>query len=317
MDRPLNVHRGQLRVSGGYRLGLHTLRFNADGQRVDLTDGGLAYVSNTLAAEVKYGILEYLQVALGASYLDQSISAPTNYLVGSSFTEVNSMEVYNGLLDLSLGLDFRAPIRNRKLDLMLSAAATIPTADHNPAPPNHTYGVNTVGTSTATSVNYQYNMALGNGVPLWLAGLNFKYRFENWAFTVSGSYLKPTGEVVTSYWQSQYLASSFENRQVSYNYLLPDELRLFGELEYQLYPWFDLIGEVNYLSTSGGFTEESGTRTVPEETMVLMAGPGFEIIITHRVWFRQRVMIPVSGTSATGPTYYSATVSYNVFLNKK
>lgn len=317
MDRPLNVHKGQLRVSGGYRLGLHTIRFDDEGQRLDLTDGGLSFASNTLSGEAKYGILEFLQLSLAFAYLDQAIKEPTNYIIAGGFTEVNSMDVYNGLTDLSVGLDFRAPFKNRRIDLLLSASSTLPTADHNPALPSHSVSTTSVGQSSATSVNYQYNQALGNGTPVVAGGLTFKYRFDNWAFTLAGSYVLPTSDVVTSYYNSQLVSSSFENQQVFYRFQRPDEIRAYGEIEYQLFPWFDLIGEMGYVSTSGGFSEETGTRVVPEPTSLLSAGPGFEIIITHRVWFRQRVILPIAGTNSTGPTNYSATISYNLFVTNR
>ncbi|MBL7851545.1 MAG: hypothetical protein JNN04_11635 [Cyclobacteriaceae bacterium] len=314
IDRPVNVHRGQLRASGTYRLGLHTVRFDDAGSRIDLTEGGLSYASNTLVGEVRYGITEYLQASVGMARIDQAISAPTTYVIAGAYPEVNSLEVYNGWLDVSLGVDFRVPWRSRMQDLLFSLSATLPTADSHPDVPNHTVNQTTVGQVTAVSINYQYNKALGNGVPVIGGGMLYKHRWQNWAVTGAVGYSKATGPTSTSYWRSQYLNPGFTHQQVDFEYQRPDELNVAGEVEYQMFPWFDLIGEFRYTSSSGGYSEESGTRETLPSASLLALGPGFEIIITHRVWFRQRVLIPAMGSNTTGATFYSATISYNVFL---
>lgn len=314
MDRPITLHGGQMRITGGYTLGINTLQYDASGAAIDLSSSGFSYLSNSLSGEIKYGVNDFIQVTASIAQSSQAVRSQTTYVIASPTLEINSMNISDGWKDVFLALDFRAPFRTRKMDWLVSAGAFVPTAASRPDVPTHSIAPSTINnTVVSTAVSYQYYKALGYGVPALQLGTLFKYRFANSAISVGASYLKPTGEVMTSYWLSQYTGGSFEYREVPYNYKSPDELGFGGEFEYQLYPWFDLLANVSYKATSNGYSYESGAKVDTPSTYLVTTAPGFEIIITHKIWLRQRVSIPLAGQNQVAPALFITTLSYNMF----
>src|SRR5262245_53318470 len=73
IDRPLTLHKGQLRISGSYALGIVNKRFDEGGDAIRLSDEGLTSVRHTMVAELKYGVLDYLELQVIFARQSQAI----------------------------------------------------------------------------------------------------------------------------------------------------------------------------------------------------------------------------------------------------
>ena len=110
VDRPVNVHRGQLQVNTGYELSVLNRKFDSEGKAVNLAKDGSAAMQNLFPIDIRYGILEHLQLSIGINYARTGIRERNIWIIGyDTDVSINELNEYKGFDNLNLGLSFQAP----------------------------------------------------------------------------------------------------------------------------------------------------------------------------------------------------------------
>jgi hypothetical protein len=315
LDRPLNVHGGQLRVTGEYGFSFINKRFDVDGNSDKLKKDGQARGLHTSYINLKYGILEHLQFSAQLGYQTQSMREKQIFIVG--FPDINGSTVINGvhevagLEDAALGLDFRIPFKTRKIDLITSVDVLLPIGEHEQARPSHEL------TEAGQNWEIQYNnkSPVTNGVMAYRLGGAIKYRGQNVAFTLMGDFTKASKETTQLDWDYQLNAQQqFEYSSTRYKVSPADQIRITGSIEYQANPFFNIYFSGSVLQMNNGWFELDGVKIKADDRSLFTMGPGFELIITPRIWFRETVSIPVAGKSNDAGVQFVSSLSYNLFV---
>ena len=320
IDRPITLHKGQLRVTGAYSLAVVTKRFDDTGEAINLRDEGLASVRHRFGADIKYGVNEFIQISTFINRSSQTIRDQSRIIIPVFITQEpivnqNTLYEYKGWEDLSVNLDVRAPFRTKKIDVGLTMGISVPTAPHNPDIPSHSIEYVDEGEGPQYDVVYRYNYNLGKGVTVARVGGMVKYRLSKWAFSARVDYRHGLEEGSSYEWKHQLADyEQFEYRQEFFTYRLPDTFEYYGEIEYQPLPFFDIILNVSgYHAQDGWQTVAQSKMAIPDATLV-MINPGVELIVTPRLWFRQKFQFPVSGKSYEGAYTFYTSLIYNLFL---
>ena len=138
IDRPITLHAGQLRITGAYDVSLHARRFGATGETVSLRDAGSASIRNRYTLDLRYGITQFIQLTTALTATQHVIKYRSEYISAEEDDPAVSHSVqrdFSGVDDLFIGVDLRAPLKTRKLDLAIALGAFLPTASSEPAPP--------------------------------------------------------------------------------------------------------------------------------------------------------------------------------------
>jgi hypothetical protein len=311
IDRPVTLHQGQVRVSGGYRLSAVAKSFDENGEGIKLSENGTAYVRHESDLDIRYGILDNLQINIAARYNSQAQRKEqvlTTQTFGPSI-EIFEVHKKTGLEDLLIAVSSRAPFTSRAMDIVATGGIYIPIGTTGKKP-DHSVEDLQEGWRTIT---YRYNSSWRKGAPvLILAGL-FKYRTRNYAFTPSVTYQHPLKESVGSRWRHQVVNNVFEYEQQPYTYQIPSYLGLSLEAERQLAPWFDLTLLFSADIFSGAWEEAGGIKIKKPDAQYFSFNPGYEILITPKIWLRQRLFVGVAGKNIEGPFGVYTSLVYNFF----
>jgi hypothetical protein len=319
MDRPVNVHGGQLRVTGGYGFRSITKRYNMDGEGEGLKEDGFAYARQNSFLEIKFGILESLQFTTRIQSHSALVRNKQVFLVGyptyENATSIYSHQQIRGLEDLYMGLDFRLPLKTRKLDLMLSAGSFLPTAKSKEPQPENSLKE---GDDGDWEVIYRDIVPLGNGTPAVGVGGTVKYRLKNMAFTFSGMHYHGMSKEVDGVdWTYQIDENeSFEYRSEIYKRGVPDRLNVMAMVEFQASPFFNVFFQAEHFRASKGWREWEGGKIPHDNFMVTAAAGGFELIITPRIWFKETVEFPLNAENTDTGLRFLSVLSYNLFVKR-
>jgi hypothetical protein len=316
LDRPLNVHGGQLRVGGSYGFSNINRRFGETSSS-QLKTEGLARAAHQMQLDLKYGITEHLQLTVALGRQRENIKGQQQVIFGypnlESITIMNTLTEVNSPEDLKLGLDYRLPFKTRKFDLMLSGAVWLPTAPHQTEQPRHTIKQYVDG----WEIDYRYDRPIGRGATTYQMGAAYKQRFSDWGFTFQGHYAFPTATVTQLEWRHQLNnQNQFEHESSSYTLANHNELWLNMGIEWQASPYFNVFFELTRWQRSGGWYQKESTAYALQEQSATTLGPGFELIITPRLWFRETVQFTAAGKNIDAGPKVLSTLQYNLFVKK-
>lgn len=320
IDRPITLHKGQFRITGAYSLAVITKRFDDSGDAINLRDDGLASVRHRIGLDIKYGLNEFVQLSTffhrsGQTIRDQNTVIIPNDTDRDAIVNQNQLYEYKGWEDISVNLDMRAPFHTKKIDVGATFGISIPTAAHDPDMPSHSIAYVVENDVPQYDVDYRYNNNLGKGVAVAQVGGMVKYRLSKWAFSARVDYRHGMEEGRSYEWTHQLVDyEEFDYRQEFFTYRLPDTFEYYGEIEYQPLPFFDIILNVSgYRSQDGWKTFGQDKIAIPDATLVTI-NPGVELIVTPRLWFRQKFQLPVSGKSYESAYTFYTSLIYNFFL---
>jgi hypothetical protein len=308
IDRPLTLHRGQLRIEGGYGLSAVTRRFDLDGDKIHLRDEGRSFVQHQWLVDVRYGLLENLTLIFSTNFRRQSERTEQVLTVTDEVTELFEIKHRTGMEDPLLALSARAPFTSPALDIILTGGMYLPVSTYKEKVPDHK--IEDVG---YRSIVYNYYQKWGNGVLVGVIGGNLKYRGQDFAFTGSFLYNHPLGVTENVQWQHQLVNNQFQYQQQSYQYQLPNRIHFSVELEQQLSPWFVLTAILSGDKTTGGWNEVNGVRYTWPGQAFYSINPGYEILVTPKIWLRQRMILPVLGQATDAPFSIYSSLVYNFF----
>lgn len=312
IDRAITLHRGQFRIEGGYGFSAITKRFDDEGETIKLSDEGISYVRHAWALDFRYGILENLTLNIASGYKRQSQRIQEVIITDANFgiTRVFEIQKKNGLEDLLVALSARAPFTPKTLDLVVTGGIYIPTGKDEASEPEHTVTDDGAG---FRDITYRYNSTWGSGTLVTTFGGLLKYRSPYYAFTAAMMYNFPLGESEEVNWQHQLVNNDFEYEGERYAYQLPGLINFSVEIERQLAPWFDLSVLFYGKKSSGGWDEIDGERLSRPEVSMFSFSPGYEILVTPKIWLRQRFSFPIMGKNEEAPFSISTSLVYNFF----
>ena len=318
IDRPVTLHARQLRLTGGYGLAIESRRFDEVGNVFRLRDEGTSSVRHHFNLDVKYGVNDFVQVTAGISATEQVIRGQTEYIFPQEQDPVVSHQIvnnYSGLGDIFVAVDVRAPLRTRKLDIALTLGAYFPVARSQALEPRHSFEIQDVGGEPMHKFIYRYHYPQGKGVTVGQVGGIIKYRMKRMALSGRVDYQHGLSDATRLEWRHQFdPAEGFEYRNTPYTYRLPDSFSYFFEVEYQPRPWLDLFLNVSGYTAYRGWVSFNGDLkvAVPYQT-VGVCSPGAEILITPRLWLRERLDITLAGLNTEGSIGFQTSVMYNLF----
>jgi hypothetical protein len=320
IDRPITLHKGQIRATGAYSLSVISWRFDNLGNANSLRDEGLSSFRHRFGLDIKYGLLEFIQLSAFTYHSSRTVRDQTRSIFpinpqAEPSVSLNRLDFYRGIEDITAAVDFRAPFKTRKIDVAMTIGISLPVAEHNPDKPSHTISYSEDGQSSRYDIVYRYNYNLGNGVSLLHLGGMVKYRLADWAFSARLDYRHGLKDGSSYQWTHQLVDyETFEYRQEPFIYRLPDTFEYYAEIEYQSLPWFDLILNVSGYNGQNGWKTDGPYRVgIPDATLI-MVNPGVELIVTPRLWFRQELQFPVYGKNYEGATTFHTSLIYNFFL---
>lgn len=311
MDRPLTMHKGQLRTTSVYGLSLYNKRFNDQGNTVRLIDEGFVKVSHTFSLDVRYGLSDFVQFTTQIAFKQENQRGNEFVIVNDydpSVVVQNKVET-TGLEDLLIATELRAPFTPKNIDVVLFMGATLPTAKAEPSQPKHTVR-NDVDFNAIT---YHYRNHWGQGVPCITAGLRSKFRAKNWAYSVSGEYWHPTKEGNSKSWKHQLYGLNFTYYESEYTYALPRRFNFAGEIEHQPLPWVAVSLGGDVTKYAKGWSTISSRKVQSNEARLISMSMGIELLVTHQLWLKQRFLFSLAGENQFAPFIIYTSLTYNLF----
>jgi hypothetical protein len=309
--RPLNMHKGQLQINTGYRLGVRTKSYNDAGQKISLDTDGTASVRHSFLLNVKYGILDYIELGAEMNFYKQGVRGKTsNYFSGPDYIVTNELSEFNGFEDLHMHISVSLPFDIDNIDFALSGGLSLPTASHKPDQPDHTYIHHDFQSYT---FNYHYNYNNGLGVMTWDAAASLKLSLNKITLLASGSYKVPFEEGESCYWLDSFEEDRFDYEEISYSFLLPGYLTIISEIHYQAISWLDVFAGYDYQKSNGGWFERYENKYAEPEVSTSYISGGVEIQISPNIRLYERAGFSIGGKNADGPFYILTSLSINVF----
>ncbi len=312
IDRPITLHSGQLRVEGGYMLATITKGFYEGGQAYDLKNSGTSFARHQFYFSFRYGVFQNLTIEISTDRKSQSIRKEQIITLSSTegIVEISEIETKKGWENLNLMLVGRLPLRNARLDLIGAGGLGLPLGEDQEQKPDHRYSSDP---NRVTSIHYRFNKKWGNGTNLLQVGSWIKYRWPMMAVTSGVFYALPVTDAKDVRWEYQLKNQIFQYRPVPYQHQSPAIIRYNLEVEHQIAPWFDVSVSLSGENSNGGWVEEVDQRyQIPRASLFVLA-PGYEIIVTPKVWLRQRINFALSGKSNEAPFSIFTSLVFNDF----
>lgn len=318
IDRPITLHAGQARVTGVYGLSFLNRHYNIYSESTSLRAEGLSSTRHRSVFDVKFGLNDFIQLNAAMAYSANVVNEETQYIfpVGTEPTVSHDVQrIYSGFEDLFLGVDLRAPLKTRKFDIAIKLGATLPVARFEPPQPDHSFE-NTVEDGAALrKFAYRYRHPRGNGVVIARIGAMSKYRTTRFAFSAGIDYQHALKDGRSFEWRHQLNSDgAFEYRKDPFTYRLPDIFQYFAEVEYQARPRLDIFVHTSgHTGYRGWISFEEGLMVAIPFQNSWVVSPGFEFILTPRLWVRERLHFSIAGTSYEAPFSFETSLMYNFF----
>lgn len=308
--RPINMHRGQLQISTGYKLSVRTRSFDSMGEVISLQEDGSASIQHKNIFYVKYGILEFIQVGARMNYYKQGIRGETrNYLSGINYITVNELNEYKGFEDLFIHASVSLPLIVKNFDFALTGGVSLPTARHEPAEPSH----EAINLGFASYIyNYQYNNRNGMGVSVWKGLADIKLTLNKFTIASTALLSKPAKEGQSFYWTEYYENSEFYYEQTDYSYLLQDNFSFYTSLHYQAVGWLDTFLAYDYTKSTGGWVEQYDYKFERPEMKLSYLQLGFEIQLSPLLRLNEIAGFAIGGKSSDASFYILTSLSINI-----
>lgn len=317
VDRPITVHAHQLRIAGSHALSLVTRRFDLYAEPVRSKDEGISSVRNRFSLDVKYGIHEFIQLNAGLGYAVQMVREDPKYILPPDPEPAIAHKIvreHRGVEDLYVGVDLRAPLRTRKIDLALTLGTTIPLAPFEPEQPDHGFAVVQRNSAVTHQFTYHYHCPYGKGVAVAQLGGMIKYRRSAWAIAARVDYQHALKDVASYEWQHQLNDGTYEYRKHPITYRLPDANTYYVEGEYQLRRRLVVSAMLSgYTAFNGWSSSQPDVKIASLYQTTWVLSPGLEIVVTPRLWVRERLTFPLAGKNIEAPFGIHTAVVYNLF----
>jgi hypothetical protein len=315
-SRPLTLYKGEFQALAGYKFSVRTLSYNSDGYKILLKDNGTGSVYHYYFIDMKYGLLNFIELAAETNFLrrgirEESQALSATDLSSSERVSVNKLTEVKGMSDILLKATIRTPIYYKWFDFSVTGGIFIPSVEYKPKEPTHTL-TNITGADSYT-VNYRYNNKNGFGVPVYLISAAVKMGHKKVSGEAFWSFRTPVKEGENIRWDETLVDKNFSYADNSYQFLLSDSYSFDLSVHYQATGWFDIYINGNFQRTTGGWTEYWGEKYRNPETKLILAEPGFELQISPSLKIFQVAGFPLKGKNCDAPFYLFTTLSFSNF----
>lgn len=313
-QRPVAMHKGQLQFNAGYRLAARTGLYDNAGEKIDLKEDGTAVAGHGYFFDLRFGILEFLEVAAEMNYLKQGIRGLTReYISNNDWLTVTELTEYKGFEDFLLSATLRLPFLPDFADLGFTGFCSFPTAKHKPPRPGHTIE-HTDPLQNWTTISYRHYEKNGSGTLFYGAGGTAKIRAGHFAAMFSGLYMTPAGETESTRWDADLTGSTFTYTESTYSLKPPAELDINAAAHYQAAGWLNLFLGGEYYRTIGGWFEKYSQKYACPEMSLTALSAGFEIQVSPRLRLLEYARFPVGGRNTYSSFIIHTGLSYNLIF---
>ncbi len=316
VDRPLTVHKNQLQINAGYDFSMLSRRIDESGNIVNLSEAGIASAMHTFPLNIKYGILEFLEISAGTSYKKSGMRSEDYWTFsGSSKLHIQEINEHKGLEDMFMKMGLRLPFNLKSFDWSVSGSVTLPVAKYKPDKPDHEV-ILVEPVYDSYKFTYHYNNRFGTGVPTFKIRSAAKFRTERTAIIASADYFKPFSSGENIHWKSRRIYEEFEYTGLPYKYLPSQVISCSGAFTYQAIAWFSQYIIIDYYKIYGGWSELTGKRVANEKRNYMFISFGFEIQVSPYLRLSQLVELPGWGNNTDAPICFATNLSFNILTSK-
>lgn len=309
VDRPINVHRGQIQVNTGYELSVLNRKFDLQGKAVNLAKDGSAAMQHLFPLDVRFGILEHLQISAGINYARAGIRERNIWIAGyDTELSIDELNEYKGPDNLKLGLAFKAPLGFKHLDWIIHGNISIPVFNTRPDQPAHTVFTSILET---TQISYYYKNKFGSGILTGALGSDLKFHTSHFSVFLSGNFTAPLKEATNIQWKSNLIENEFQYYTEEFTFKCGKQIEYLASLAYQAIDWLVIELFINGNNTFGGWSDVTGKKIGYRPENLIAGGLGYEIMISPHLRLFQTIDIPFKGENILGFLVINTTISIN------
>ncbi len=309
-QKPITVHKGQFQFNSGYNLSILNRKFDSDGSIINLRKEGTVGVKHLFPFEIKFGVLEYLQIEAGINYAKTGIRNQNQLIVGNTaYLDRDELIQVAGPDDLYLGLDLRAPTSLSFLDIVLSAGYYLAVSNNEPDKPEHFYLADTSG---RVDINYDYKTKFSSGVnSLSIAG-SLKYKSPKISATGSYQFISgiEDGESIT--WITTLSGNTLEYYSAKYNFNIGQRMEWKAEAAFQAIDWLTLMISGRGYTIKNAWSEITTKKVGIKAESLIVGKLGYEIQITPSLRLNQFLCYPFAGKNSMAAFTFMTGLSVNL-----
>jgi hypothetical protein len=309
-DRPINLHRGQIQVNTGYELSVLNRKFDTHGKAVNLSKDGSAAMQHLFPLNVRFGVLEHLQLSAGINHARTGIRERNIWIAGyDTELSIDELDEFKGLDNLKLELAFRAPLGLKHLDWTIHGNINIPVFSTSPVQPAH--AVFTPLLATTTQISYYYKNKFGSGILTGAFGSDLKFHASHFSLLLSGSFTAPLKEATNIQWKSILIDNEFKYYTQEFTFKCGKQIEYTALFACQAIDWLAIELFVNGNNIFGGWSDVTGKKIGYRTQNLIAGGLGYEIMVSPHLRLFQTIEIPVEGENIMGFLAINTAISIN------
>ena len=311
VERPVAVHAGQLQINTGYEFSIINKIYDFDGNSLDLTEEGVVSARHLFPLEIKFGVIEFLQVRTKISYANQVIRFQDNkFYMGYGTITRKEIETTRGPDDLLACVDLTVPIPSEILNWVVTAGMIVPLFGHDPEQPDHTVEYLDPFPGSM-NIRYNYLNKFSRGIPRGVLGTSIKIRLQKLAVSGHAFMEASLKEGESIHWESRLINQEIEYKKVPYSYDLGQTIDFGGTIAYQAIDWLALFASCAGSKTSGGWTTITGKKVAQGPITLHMVAAGYEIQVSPVLRIKQLIYYPVKGENILAPWIFETGIGLN------
>ena len=300
VDRPINVHRGQLTINSGYDFSIIKKNFDQDGKWDNLAKDGTAAATHLVPFNIKFGILEHIQFSSAINYSRTGIREREEWIQGwESALSINELNEIKGFDDLYLGLDVRIPFDFKNIDWTIFSGLYLPISNHKPDQPVHK--IEHYQTDLyITNINLHFINKRSKGIMVGSIGSAFKIHLSKFCVIANGAFSLGLQEGESILWHSSLIEDEFEYYSTDYQFKIGNEIYYNSILAWQALDWFAVTLSFSGNNIFGGWNNETGKKIKYDEQSIFTSGMGYEIQVSPHLRLFQNMELPIVGKNIQG-----------------
>jgi hypothetical protein len=320
ISRPLCMHKGQIQVNSGYEFSIINAIYDQEREKIDMTMDGTLSAKHQIPFELKFGLLENVQLSASTAYASLGIRNQNHHVISDEGKlYVFELNTYKGFNDLYFGTDLTAPFKGHLINWVISAGISLAVFNHEPDKPDHSYTIMDYASGLA-KLEYKYNWKYASGVPKGFLGSSLKLRTGKISITGVFAYVTGMKSGESCDWNFRLVNNEFEYEKEEFRFHVGQTVDYRGEVAVQAFSWLTLWSAFSGYTSNGGWSDMTGKKIgTPEESLASLS-LGFEILVSPSLRIEQQIVLPVSGKNVIAHVAFQTGLSLNFipsFFHKK
>ena len=312
VNRPNNVHRGQIQVNTGYELSVFNKKFDIEGKVINLAKDGSSGIQHLFPVDIRFGILEHLQISAGINYARTGIRERNVFIIGyDAGISINKLDEYKGPDNLNLGLSFRVPLGLKCIDWTMYGNFLLPVFNPEPDQPNHTINSFEDSGATLSWISYYYRNKFASDILSGVLGTRLKFNTSNFSAAISGNFSTGLTEGKNILWRCNLIEDEFDYYSEEFTYKYGHRIEYNTLFAYQAINWFTVQLFIDGSNTFGGWSNVTGKKVGYRSENLISGGIGYEILASPHLRLFQTIDIPFWGENIIGSMIIHTGISLN------